>query len=493
MAADDICFLPAHRLAAEIAGGRWSSRDVVAAHLERIARLNVRLNAVVSLDAERARQRARQADAALGRGESWGPLHGLPITIKDTFDVAGLRTTYGHRLSGRNVPARNAAVVERLIAAGAIVLGHTNVPEGAHDWQCVSPFFGRTSNPWDVARTPGGSSGGAAAAVAAGLSPLDIGSDAAGSIRVPAHFCGVYALKPTENRVPETGHSEIPGMLRPFRRIVCYGPIARTVADLQLALSLIEGPDGRDWEVPPPPPAPVDSGAPRRFALSFGPFPLDDGARRVIERAAARLREAGHTVDERDPPDFDYAEALDVWGRILGAEVGGAMPAPLRVLWRAVLGSRYGWSAWTRGYVAGLGGGMRGFAKALDRRDRLIGAAEAFLSSYDAWLFPAAATSAFTHRRIGARIRVNGQAVSYSLANGAYCCAIGVLGAPVVSIPADLDEEGMPVGFQMIGRRWRDAELLDTAADVERALGGFRAPPALETTSLAGSGYRLIS
>jgi amidase len=476
----DLCFLPAHRLASEIAAGTLSSRDAVDAHLERIARLNGRLNAVVSLDADRARQRARDADTALGRGESWGPLHGLPITIKDTFDVAGLRTTYGHRLSGRNVPARNATVVERLVAAGAIVLGHTNVPEGAHDWQCVSPFFGRTSNPWDLARTPGGSSGGAAAAVAAGLSPLDVGSDAAGSIRVPAHFCGVFALKPTENRVPETGHSEIPGMLRPFRRIVCYGPIARTVADLRLVLPLIEGPDGHDWEVPPPPPAlPVVDGAPRRFALSFGPFPLDDGARRVIERAAARLREAGHTVDERDPPDFDFAEALDVWGRNLGAEVGGAMPTPLRVMWRAILGPRYGRSAWSRGYVAGLGGGMRAYAKALERRDRLIGAAEAFLSSYDGWLLPTSATAAFTHRRIGARIRVNGRKVSYSIANGAHCCAIGVLGAPVVSIPAGLDEDGMPIGFQLVGRRWREMELLDAAADVERALGGFRAPPVL--------------
>ncbi|HEX8213238.1 MAG TPA: amidase family protein [Longimicrobium sp.] len=479
-APEDLCLLPAHRLAAEIAAGKLSSRVAIAAHLERIARLNGRLNAVVSLDAERARLRAREADAALGRGESWGALHGLPVTIKDTFDVAGLRTTYGHRLSGRNVPARNAAVVERLVAAGAIVLGHTNVPEGAHDWQCVSPFFGRTSNPWDLARTPGGSSGGAAAAVAAGLSPLDVGSDAAGSIRVPAHFCGVFALKPTENRVPETGHSGIPGMLRPFRRIVCYGPIARCVADLRLVLPLIEGPDGHDWEVPPPPPPPpVVDGAPRRFALSFGPFPLDDGARRVIERAAARLREAGHTLDERDPPGFDFAEALDVWGRILGAEVGGAMPAPLRMLWRAVLGPRYGRSAWSRGYVAGLGGGMRGYAKALERRDRLIGAAEAFLSSYDGWLFPAAATAAFTHRRIGAPIRVNGRRVAYSIANGAHCCAIGVLGAPVVSIPAGLDEEGMPVGFQMVGRRWHDMGLLDAAADVERALGGFRAPSTL--------------
>ncbi|HEY0024577.1 MAG TPA: amidase [Longimicrobium sp.] len=471
--------LPAHRLAADIAAGRIASAEVVAAHLERIGRLNGGLNALVSLDAARATRRAAEADAALRRGESWGALHGVPVTIKDTFDVAGLRTTYGCRITSGNVPPWSATVVERLAHAGAIVLGHSNVPENAHDWQCVSPIFGRTLNPWNPDRTCGGSSGGGAAAVAAGLSPLDVGSDAAGSLRVPAHFCGVYALKPTENRVPATGHSVIPGMLRFFRRIACYGPIARTVADLRLVLGLIEGPDGRDWEVPPAPPPPVRTGGARRFALGLGPFPLDDGSRAVIARAVARLREAGHTVHEGTPPGLDAA--LDVWGRILGAEVGGAMPAPLRVAWRAAVGPRHGRSAWSRGYAAGLGGRMRGYELALERRDELITAADTFLATCDAWLCPAAATPAFTHRRTGAPIRVNGSKQSYSLANGAWACAVGVLGVPVVSVPAGVDGEGMPVGLQVVGRRWHDLELLDAAEAVEQALGGFHPPPAFSS------------
>ncbi|HEY0035361.1 MAG TPA: amidase family protein, partial [Longimicrobium sp.] len=219
----------------------------------------------------------------------------------------------------------------------------------------------------------------------------------------------------------------------------------------------------------------------RRFALSLGPFPLDDGSRAVIARAVARLRKAGHTVVECAPPGLGLHEALEVWGRILGAEVGGAMPMPLRMAWRAAVGPRHGRSAWSRGYAAGLGGRMRTYELALERRDELITAADAFLSTCDAWLCPAAATPAFTHRRTGAPIRVNGRKEPYSLANGAWACAVGVLGVPVVSVPAGVDDDGMPVGLQVVGRRWRDLELLDAAAAVEQALGGFHPPPAFSS------------
>ncbi len=203
---NDPTFAAAHELAAAIRERRISAVEVLDAHLARIARYNPALNAIVTHNEENARTRAREADAALARGEVWGPLHGVPVTIKDSFATAGLRTTSGFPPLTNHVPDSDATAVARLRAAGAIVLGKTNLPLLVHGFQSDNPIFGRTNNPWDHARTPGGSTGGGAAAIAAGLSPLELGSDYGGSVRIPAHFCGIYSLKPTNNRIPLTGH-----------------------------------------------------------------------------------------------------------------------------------------------------------------------------------------------------------------------------------------------------------------------------------------------
>ena len=188
----DLAFQSASKLALAIRAQRVSSRELLALYLQRVGQFNPTLNAIVTLDAERAFTRADAADAALARGESWGPLHGVPITIKDSFETAGLRTTAGAPELAAHVPANNASAVQRLVAAGAVVFGKTNLPTFAMDLQSHNPVFGRSNNPWDIARTPGGSSGGAAAALAAGLTGLELGSDIGGSIRTPAHFCGIY-------------------------------------------------------------------------------------------------------------------------------------------------------------------------------------------------------------------------------------------------------------------------------------------------------------
>jgi amidase len=209
---NNLVFATVHELATGIRQRRVSAMEVLDAYLAQIARHNPAFNAIVTLDAERARRRAQDADAALAQGNVWGPLHGVPITIKDSIETAGLRTTSGFPPLADYVPSADAPVVARLRAAGAIILGKTNLPTLAGDAQTDNPLFGRSNNPWDVTRTPGGSTGGGAAAVAAGLSPLEIGSDYGGSVRGPAHFCGVYALKPTDRRLPDTGHiPELPG------------------------------------------------------------------------------------------------------------------------------------------------------------------------------------------------------------------------------------------------------------------------------------------
>lgn len=246
-------FSNTRQLATEIRDGRVSAEDVLEAHLEQIERHNPTLNAVVTLDEKEARNRAQEADDALTRGEVWGPLHGVPFTLKDAHSTAGMRTTVGFPLLD-HVPEEDNTVTVRLKSAGGILVGKTNVPQMLADYQSDKPIFGRTNNPWDVDRTPGGSSGGVAAAVASGMTPFEIGTDLSGSVRIPAHFCGLFGLKPTERRVPLTGLVPNPwGIPRSIRVMSCIGPMARTVDDLALLYSIIAGPNGRDTDVQPVP------------------------------------------------------------------------------------------------------------------------------------------------------------------------------------------------------------------------------------------------
>src|SRR5258705_1184989 len=253
----DIVFTSAAQLAAAIRARQVSAVEVLEAHLAQIDKHNPALNAIVTLDAAGARSRAREADQALARQEWWGPLHGVPYTLKDAHATAGMRTTTGSPQLAGQVPQADGTVAARLKAAGGILLGKTNVPTMLADpAQTNNPVFGRTNNPWDTGRVPGGSSGGAAAAVAAGMSPFDIGTDLSGSIRIPPHFCGVFGLKPTENRV--SSHGLVPGLAAPqsVRLMASIGPLARTVDDLAMLYGLIAGPDGQDTEVQP---VPVDT------------------------------------------------------------------------------------------------------------------------------------------------------------------------------------------------------------------------------------------
>ena len=247
MTTDDLVTVDATELARRIRAKDVSPVEALAAYRRRAEERNPELNAIVTV-IEDAEEQARQAEQAVVRGEELGPLHGVPCTIKDTFDTAGVRTTRGSRLFADRVPTEDAAVVTRLKAAGAIPLGKTNTPEFALWWETSNLLFGTTVNPWNSERTAGGSSGGEAAALAAGLTALGVGSDLGGSIRLPAHYCGVVGLKPTHGRVPLTGH--FPEALFRFMHA---GPLARSVRDAALALSVLAGPDGRDWYAVPAP------------------------------------------------------------------------------------------------------------------------------------------------------------------------------------------------------------------------------------------------
>src|SRR5947208_3800370 len=323
----DIVFSSTTQLAAAIRTGHVSATEVLEAHLAQIDTHNAALNAIVTMDAERGRERAREAVEALARGQVWGPLHGVPFTLKDAHATAGMRTTTGFPPLADYVPKVDSTVTARLKAAGGILIGKTNVHVMLADpAQTNNPIFGRTNNPWNIERTPGGSSGGAAAALASGMTPFDIGTDLSSSIRIPAHFCGMFGLKPTEQRVPLTGL--IPGLPgpRPVRIMSCIGPMARTVEDLALLYSIIAGPDGRDTEVQPVPVDEVPQLALKQLRVAVAPtfpgFPVAAEIRDAVKALAQQLHPFCTTVEEAALPPLDFNQELVSAGALIGMVIG---------------------------------------------------------------------------------------------------------------------------------------------------------------------------
>jgi amidase len=463
---DDIAALSASELAARIRERQLSSQEIVEALIRRIERLHPQLNAIVTLAAERARVAAREADEAVVRGQLRGALHGVPFTVKDTFETAGLRTTAGSPAFADYVPEQDASVCARLRAAGAILLGKTNTPPMAALPQTDNPVFGRTNNPWDVGRTPGGSSGGSAAAVAAGLVPLDIGSDLSGSVRIPAQFCGVYALKPTARRASTAGHiPDPPGIPRIDRWLGQPGPIARSVADLGLAMSVIAGLDARDTETAPVPWRSVPMPEPRALRVAFAPtlpgVPVRREIRETVERCARLLEGAGAQVSERLPPG-DLAEHRKSWLAHLACfmrQIGTLYPEPPAFAQRADAKPPE----------------LADQARALAGRDDAIRAWEALLAEVDVFMCPLVPVTAFPHCAPGTPLDVDGTPVE-SWRIDHFLNPFSFTGHPCVALPAGLDGEGLPIGIQLVARRWADEELLAAASTIDAVIQGYRRP-----------------
>ena len=456
-------------MASRIRSGSLSASEVVDVQLARIAHYNPALNAIVTLDADHARQRARDADRALADGNPWGSLHGVPITIKDSFDTAGLRTTAGYPPFGRRVPLEDAPPVARLRGAGAIVLGKTNLPALASGVQTDNRVFGRTNNPWDLQRTPGGSSGGAAAAISAGLSFLELGSDIGGSIRIPAHFCWIFGLKATAGRVSGKGHVasarrlSLPAGWETLLELASFGPMARSLEDLAIALPIISEPGT------PPLVAPSRSStSPLGFAWTddFGGTPLDLDSRRSMQALADALVRSGLRVEHCAGANLDYDEAWWTAGVCLGAINTLFQSSAVRWVRRLIspvllrAGARH---PLRRGLFVGSSLDGRQVRAALEARLRIIDQVETFLGTWDAWICPVFPTPAFSHRRMQAPIDVDGRRMSQLDANLLHCVIFNLTGHPVVTIPIGSSSEGLPIGVQLIGRRWQEMALLDVA------------------------------
>jgi amidase len=503
-------FLPAHRLASLVRARTIGCLELLDFYLQRVDRYNPVVNAVCVLDPDRARRRARAADRALSRGEVWGPLHGIPMTVKESFDVAGLPTTWGRVELRGNVPAADALAVERLQHAGAIIFGKTNVPVLLADWQTFNPIYGTTNNPWDVTRVPGGSSGGSAAALAAGLTALEIGSDIGASIRNPAHYCGVYGHKPTYGICAPAGQT-LPPFISPSD-ISVIGPLARSARDLEIALAAILGPgriDARGWQVRLPAARPgraqlsargsssaARSGrGPRRGArTSRAPLrgwrvavmrtsPLADVDATVqhrVQAAADFAARSGAQVGEA-APEVDPAEANRVYITLLRAATSRSQSdetfARHLELARRVAPDDDSYPA-----LMARGATMthRDWLHADEARQRMRPKWMDFFERWDVLLCPAAATAAFAHDQSGERwqrmIDVNGSPQP-STTQLFWAGFSGVAYLPATVAPAGFSPEGLPIGVQIVGPEYGDLTTIAFAQVLEREFQAFVPPP----------------
>ena len=449
----DVALWPAHRLAEGIRRREFSSRELLDLYLDRIARLNPSLNAVVTLDPDGARRAADAADAAVARNEVVGPLHGIPMTVKDTFDTAGMRTTCGVPAWDR-VPERDADAVRRLRDAGAIIFGKTNVPAMAADWQTFNSIFGVTNNPWDTSRSTGGSSGGAAAALAAGLTALELGSDIAGSIRLPSNWCGVCGHKPTWGIVPQLGHLPPPPGALSIPDLAVTGPLARNVTDLQLALDILAGPAANDaigWRLELPL-ARASTLTKLRVAtwLDDPAYPLEREVAVVLGSAVTALADAG-------------ANLVDAAVPVSLPEVVGLHMELLYPLMDALSDLRH-----------------RDWLRANERREMMRTQMRNYFRQVDALLMPVAMVPAIAHDHLEPMAdRV------LALAGGtrSYLDLFGWIGLPTVAylpataVPVGRTANGLPVGIQIVGPHLEDRTTLAVAREIERELGGFVPPP----------------
>jgi amidase len=466
----DLCFLTATELAGRIATKNVSAREVMTAHLEQIERVNPKVNAIVTLVAEQAMAAAVKADEALARDESVGPLHGIPVAHKDLIPTRGIRTTLGSRVFADQVPDHDGLIVERLRDAGAITIGKTNTPEFGAGSQTFNAVFGATRNPYDVTKTCGGSSGGAAVAVATGMTPIADGTDFGGSLRNPAGFCNVVGLRPSAGRVP------VWPTPAPEFRLDVQGPIARTVEDVALMLSVIAGPDARSPIALPEPGLSFRqsltrdfSGARVAWSRSLGGLPIDSRVTAVVEPNRAMFETLGCQVDDAEPDLSDADEIFRVWrawyyelafGKLLDSH-------------RDVLKDTVVWN---------IEEGRRLNAQQIDRATaawtKLAQRVEEFFATFAFLVLPVSQVPPFDVNTPYVT-EINGEVLQTYLDWMRSCYFISVTGLPAIAVPCGFTNTGLPVGIQIVGRPEDDFGLLQLAYAFEQVTGVAQRRPAI--------------
>ena len=481
---DDWALKSATALAVAIKNKKIASRELLDVYLARIERHNGAINAVVTHDAVSARKQADALDAALARGESKGPLHGLPITIKDTFETIAFGTTAGAEMYRDHVSASNADAVQRLVDAGAVIVGKTNTPYLAGDVQSYNGLFGTTNNPWDLTRTPGGSSGGAAAAVASGMTAFELGSDIGGSIRTPAHFCGIYGHKPSYGLIGLRGHVPGPPGTLGAADLSVAGPLARSADDLALLLNILAGPNRLEsvaWR--------LDLPRPRReklkeyrvaLWLDEAAFPLDDAVRTALLGAVDALRKADVAIDESARPAFKLIDAFRTYTRLLWPLMFAGVPDKAFDEYVATaekistddqsLSAQFYRLATSR---------HRDWLRANEARARYRVAMAEFFTQYDVLLMPVTPTPAFRHdhspNMLERTLLVNGKPRPYF--DNFFWISLATLAYLPVTVAPIAQSQALPVGMQIVGPYLEDHTTIKFASLMKNLIGGFKPPP----------------
>ena len=463
---NEIIYASAKTMAQAVRDKEVSAAELVDAHLQRIQEVNPAINAVVQIAADRARAEAAEADAALARGESKGALHGVPFTLKDSNDTEGIVTTGGTMGRKDFVPDADATVAARLRAAGGILLGKTNTPEITYAGETDNLIYGRTNNPFDVSRTPGGSSGGAGAIVCCGGAAFDIGSDTGGSIRGPAHHCGIAGIKPNSGRVPRTGHI-VPHSFGAADSLTQNGPMARYVEDLALILPIISGPDWNDPHITPMPlgdPADVDiSGLRVAFYTHNG---VNTPTAEIMEaaRTAASALEGVCASVEEDLPQA-IPDNPEISNRL--SQGDGQAPAR-RLLERHGTTEPHEWIARLLERASENLMSVQEYSAVLEQVDAYRSQMLGFMENYDVIVCPVSSYAALPH----------GESMFNEKYKGiGYTATYNITGWPSTVIRAGTSPEGLPIGVQVVARPWREDVSLAVAQHLEGALGGWQKPP----------------
>ena len=481
----DLAHAGAARLVAALTTGEVSSRELLELYLARIEAADPALNAVVTLDAERARRLAAEADEALARGQTAGTLHRLPITIKDTIETEGIRTTAGAPWLAGHVPSQDADAVSRLKAAGAVVFGKTNCPLLGGDAQSENVVFGTTGNPWALDRSPGGSSGGSAAALAAGQTALELGSDIGGSVRNPAHYCGVYGHKPSFGIIPTRGHIPPPPGALSLVDLAVVGPLGRAAEDLALALNVLAGPDeaeGNAWRLELPPPRASGLGDYRVAVWLEDPAcPIESAVGDVLGNAVDALAAAGATVDGGLRPDFTLAEAHRTYQRLLyGATTAGLANRVYGTLLAKAQELEPDEDGRQARYLRDGTARHRDWLAADEERARFRVLWREFFEHCDILLCPTVPTTAIRHdhSNINHRtITVDGQTRDY-WDQIIWPGMASMAGLPATVAPVGLASDGLPVGIQIVGPYLEDRSTVDFARRLGEVVGGYEPAPA---------------
>lgn len=483
---DELAFADATTLASKIKAREISSAELLAHYISRMEKYNPDINAIIVTQLDKARERAEGADAALARGEDWGPLHGVPMTVKESYDLAGLPTTWGNPDLKNNIADSDAVACSRLMEAGAVIFGKTNVPISLADFQSYNEIYGTTNNPHNLERGPGGSSGGSAAALAAGMTGLEMGSDIGGSIRNPAHYCGVFGHKPTWGVLPMRGHA-MPGVLTPSD-ISVIGPLARSAEDLALVMDLVGGADDLHlpgWKLE----------LPRPTGKSFKDLkvavwaddqvaPVDQSVKDRVLKVAKLVEDAGGEVDYGARPGFAPEYSHEQYQNLLHSAMSARQPDEM---FRKNVARRAEFKDDDDSPLALISRASalyyREWHKFNENRTHLRWAWHEFFRDFDFVLMPVAATPAFPHDHNpsqGQRVlTVNNESRPY-FEQVFWAGLTGVSYLPSTVVPTGLDENGLPIGVQIVGREMADLLTIDCARMVAAELGGFVAPKAYE-------------